>query len=351
MKVKLTEKQYVLLTDFINEAKKPLAPQKLWKFFNNNPNTAFFSVTRTTKDNKDKIYAFKLSKVKGKQTIEDLNQGNATKGCSTEVNFDKLIFGNQLILNFTQCKKRLTLDNITSIGVYDDEQSLKSEKPKDTFQIGGSTGDTTNTTNTTTGDTTNDNSEELKQEAKKAMDMILNDPMLKKAFYTQPSLWNLFVAELKGEKATGKGIVPTLKIVNGYETNFISDKLGAEFIEDEKISFKPFEDAKIPFFKDNKEFTFPFDKNTNLEYRPIVMARKLGEGFKIKGKLEDYLGYELEIIKKIDEEDNIFECRVTMVVQDGNEIKKYPYNGRLKIQILDDDIKSPGYKKKEIKNK
>ena len=89
MKLKLTEKQYELLLEYVNEAKKPLVPQKLWSFFNKNPNAAFFSVTRGTKDGKDKFYAFKISKVKGKQTIEDLNQGNATKGCSNGIPFGK----------------------------------------------------------------------------------------------------------------------------------------------------------------------------------------------------------------------------------------------------------------------
>lgn len=346
MKLRLTEKQYDLLAKYINEAKKPLVPQKLWQFFNKNPNAAFFSVTRKTKDNKEKFYSFKLSKVKGKQTIEDLNQGNATKGCSTEVNFDKMIFGNQLILNFEKCAKKLTLTDITNIGVYDDEQSLKSNSPKDSFQIGGATG---NTTNVATGDTTNDNSEELKQEAKKAMSMILNDPTLKKAFYTQPSLWNLFVAELKGGKATGKGIVPTLRLVNSYESNYIQKKLGGQFIKNKKVTFKPFEDVKIPFFKGNKEFTYPFNKNTNLEYHPMVMERKLGEGFKIKGKLEDDLAYEIEIIKKIEEVENIFECRITMIVLESTGEKRYPYNGRIKIQIVNDETKSPGYKPMENK--
>ena len=344
MKLRLTEKQYDLLLEYIDEAKKPLVPQKLWSFFNKNPNATFFSVTKKNKDGSEKNFDFKLSKVKGKQTIEDLNQGNATKGCSTEVNFDKMIFGNQLILNFEQCKKRLTLNDITSIGLYDDEQSLKSKTPKDKFQIGGSSA-TPTASSGDTQDNVGDNSEELKQEAKKAMSMILNDPTLKKAFYTQPSLWNLFVAELKGEKATGKGIVPTLKIINNYENTSIERKLGSKFIEGETVTFTPVGTTKVPFIQNGKDDEYIFDENANVQYPPKVLPRKLGEGFKFIGQIQPTLNYEIEIAKRVNDKPDTFECRVTMIVEEGATKKEFPYNGRLTIKI--NKNQSPGYKPNE----
>ena len=345
MKLKLTEKQYNLLVEYVNEAKKPLVPQKLWSFFNKNPNAVFFSVTKKNKDGSEKNFDFKLSKVKGKQTIEDLNQGNATKGCSTEVNFDKMIFDNQLILNFSQCAKKLTLTNIVSIGVYDDEQSLRSKTPKDKFEINGPTGDSSGSSTGDTQDNGSDDSEQLKQDAKKAMTMILNDPQLKKAFYTQPSLWNLFVAELKGEKATGKGIVPTLKIINSYESSSIERKLGTSFIEGEKVTFTPVGRTKVPFIENGKNDEYIFDENANIKYPPKVLPRKLGEGYKFIGQIQPTLNYEIEIVKKVKDKPDTFECRVIMIVEEGSTTKEYSYNGRLIIKINKNE--SPGYKPNE----
>ena len=80
--------------------------------------------------------------------------------------------------------------------------------------------------------------EELIDDAKVAMHLILNDPTLKKAFYSQPTLWNLFTAELSGNKATGKGILPTLDIVGSYVDKHIIERLGANFIEGETIKYE-----------------------------------------------------------------------------------------------------------------
>ena len=147
-----------------------------------------------------------------------------------------------------------------------------------------------------------DEDEDLKQDGKRAMEMILNDPNLKKAFYTQPSLWNLFVAELKGKKATGKGIVPTLKIVGNYESKGIESKLGTTFIEGDKITFRPVGTTKIPFTRNGKNDEYVFDENRNIEYHPKVLPRKLGEGFKVVGEIQTSLSYEIEILDKVEKE-------------------------------------------------
>ena len=88
-----------------------------------------------------------------------------------------------------------------------------------------------------------------------------------------------------------------------------------------------------------------------MEYHPIVLDRKIGESFKFKGKLEDYLSYEIEVLKNIENTPDTFECRLTMIVLEGAELKKYPYNGRFTITIVDNEAKSPGYKpiEKQIK--
>ena len=51
---------------------------------------------------------------------------------------------------------------------------------------------------------------------KKALKAITSDPKLQAAFYRQPSFWKLFMADMQGKTASGKGIQPTLALINGY---------------------------------------------------------------------------------------------------------------------------------------
>lgn len=64
---------------------------------------------------------------------------------------------------------------------------------------------------------------------------IMNDPNVKKAFYTAPSLWNYIVAKAKGEKATGTGIYPAYQLINKYYNNRSNKKLPG-FTDKENLS-------------------------------------------------------------------------------------------------------------------
>lgn len=67
---------------------------------------------------------------------------------------------------------------------------------------------------------------------------IMNDKKLEKAFYSEPSLWDRFVAELKGKKAEGKGIITVRNIVDSYEKNKVKDYLSGILKEGEKYKYK-----------------------------------------------------------------------------------------------------------------
>jgi hypothetical protein len=176
--------------------------------------------------------------------------------------------------------------------------------------------------------------DELKREGKKAYEMILNDPNLKKAFYSQPNFWELFVAELRGEKATGHGIVPALKIINSYETKSIESKLGAGFIEGKKVSFKPMETIKVPYKRNKKEYYYEFDSLSNKIYQADVLERQLGEGPKLYGSLiTGKLSYEIEIISKDKKADDVFICNIVMIVKEGQTSTRFPYNNKIEIKI------------------
>ena len=93
--------------------------------------------------------------------------------------------------------------------------------------------------------------EKVKKEkmyGKKALKMITSDPQLQAAFYRQPSFWKLFMADMQGKTAPGKGIQPTLALINGYldkknkqsNPDLASFKMGkiADLTIDKPITFK-----------------------------------------------------------------------------------------------------------------
>lgn len=81
---------------------------------------------------------------------------------------------------------------------------------------------------------------------------VLNDPNLKKAFYTAPSLWNYFVSALQNKKATGKGIYPAYQLINKYFNDKINSKLpGFTDKENKRVSFYLIDDISIPYYQIN----------------------------------------------------------------------------------------------------
>ena len=78
------------------------------------------------------------------------------------------------------------------------------------------------------------------------MDAIINDPILKKAFYKQPSLLNLIMSAIKGENPKGTGIVPAEQIVRNYSISKAKGSLGDAF----------------DYFIPNKELTYTLINGT-----------------------------------------------------------------------------------------
>jgi len=190
-------------------------------------------------------------------------------------------------------------------------------------------------------ETQKDDDDILKRDGEKALELIIHDKNLQKAFYTQPNFWELFKAELKGKKAVGTGIITVIDLVGKYETKKINVNLDAEFIEHKKINFRPIHSVKIPYVRNDKEYTYLFDSLSNIEYTAIVAPRKLGENYKAKGKLQDYLGYELEILSKDKTLVDTYVCNLTMIVSKQNTIMRYPYDNQFPIKI--DRRESTGY--------
>lgn len=153
--------------------------------------------------------------------------------------------------------------------------------------------------------------EEFRAEAKIAMDMILNDPLLKKAFYRQPSFFELLKAELTGKKAVGKGILPTLQIVGDYKNREMDTKLGATFKEKEIVDYKLDNRVILPYTTQSGEENFVLEADTN--YRVYVAKSDFAGNRKLVSYTDDTkskVNYTIEILNPTDK-DNIYRCKFT----------------------------------------
>lgn len=178
----------------------------------------------------------------------------------------------------------------------------------------------------------------LKNDAKRAYEIIINDPLLKQAFYKQPSLWNLFVAELKGKKAVGSGIVPTLDLVGKYKTKKIEERLGSEFKSNKIVTFNVLDKPVQIVYLDKNATSKKFQLDVGKPYEIKVRDYKIGDEFKVLYSGVD--SYKILVKEKTDEP-NIFLCEVVKMVRLPNEIKQYSKKD-VRIKFLP----SEGYKPK-----
>ena len=374
MKIILTEEQFKLIENYIDEVRKAPNPEKLSVFFNDNPKAQFFSVVQRIKGGSDTEYDFKFEEINGHKMIKDINKGTKTKGCSIDARFDTMIYGNKFEVNFGKCGT-LVINNVVGLKVFADEQSLKSGHQMDSYEVEHDLDKTSSdfieqyynklknvqvddeihfdskfkwdgivqekkeeyvvvSMKQATSKSTNpiilkidltDNpfyeedgftmfksqandkefkievkkffvdkdsgqKEEPKQEepkqdtsepvvddsqgdAKKMMDAIINDPMMKKAFYRQPNLWNLISSAMKGENPEGTGILPAKQIIQKYNMGKIEKQLGDLFknfsvnkpltytLISGDITFEPFdEDGQPIIFKKNGKYSAKVDE-------------------------------------------------------------------------------------------
>jgi hypothetical protein len=154
--------------------------------------------------------------------------------------------------------------------------------------------------------------EELKLDAKEAFEKILADPMMRKAFYSQPTFWQTFMAELKGKKHPGNGIITVLNIVKKYEDKKIVELIGEGF-SDKKgviVKFQPLEPTTLNYNaqkEGRKSFTIQTLKPTEIK----TSADKRETGLVLEVNLPDDPNYILRVV--VDgktETENIKECRL-----------------------------------------
>lgn len=170
---------------------------------------------------------------------------------------------------------------------------------------------------------------------KKYYNDIINNPNLKKAFYTAPSLWNYIMAAAKGEKATGKGLYPAYQIINRYYSN-ASDLKMPGFTDKENLSalfIVPYR-VEIPYdYNDGTKDVLVLNAGTNK-----AVVRPYEPGFADNKVLtrRNY-GFKIVVKKPTDEKDDQFYCDIYV---DKKNVKPDTYKIKdVKLTF----IKSKGY--------
>lgn len=180
-----------------------------------------------------------------------------------------------------------------------------------------------------------------KATAKEMMKRIISDPILKKAFYKQPTLIDTIIASMKGEPSKGKGIGPSLAIIDKYVTNKFGKKIGPN-IKNFKVGkpalFKLFAPIVIKYMTNAKQQTQEFGIIN--PYKAIV---KYGE---TSMELVSNEGNWKVVINTAvnGEEDTFLVDVIKFTTTKEGEIKTIGRQDNVKIRM----IKSPGYLPTEI---
>ena len=191
-------------------------------------------------------------------------------------------------------------------------------------------------------------SDKLKTDAINAFEIITKDPTLKAAFYSQPTFWQAFVAQLKGEKPKSNSILPILDILDKYNLkNDASSKFMMNFNVDKLAKFSFLRVIDVPYktsdrTNDSKSFTTEKQDITVRRYvvsgADKVLIKDLGDGLFLR-----------ILVKEEVEGEDTFRCELEIGELDN---KKWVNKT---IGIIDANIKffqSPGYNvKKDINNK
>lgn len=183
-------------------------------------------------------------------------------------------------------------------------------------------------------------------EAQRAFNMIVNDKDLQDAFYSEPSFWKKFVAELKGEKPVGNGIIVALDLINKYKTKRTSEKLGDGFKvgKDLKIFYKPLDEISINYLNE----TFELEKNKN--YTQLEDAVKTVDFDASDYQIGDYTPYDKLlinftkkfefIVKEKTTEENVFICDVVFNYK-NNKKSERAVQKDVKIKFLNSEGYTP----------
>lgn len=168
---------------------------------------------------------------------------------------------------------------------------------------------------------------------------ILSDPILKKAFYTTPTLWNYFTSALKNKKARGTGILPAYDIINKYYKTKIDNKFtGFTNKENKRAVFYLFEDVEIPYYQINDNTNRKIMTIEHGHLRATVRQYEAGLG---DVKLLTYrssggnYGFKIVVKKQIDGNSDLYFCDIYV---NNNKVQENKYKiENVKIKFLNSE--------------
>lgn len=178
-------------------------------------------------------------------------------------------------------------------------------------------------------------------DSKAMVDAIANDPSMKKAFYKQPTLWNVMKSALKGEKRQGTGVVPAEDIISKYGLTNLNKEV-ASIIKNFNFN-KPVTYTLMTgtiTFPSSKKGAQPIVFETNKKYSAIVTEPKFGERYLV---LTDNGAKVKMFIKNKNQKQlgrNVFDVVFNKMVPDaqGQMVKK-----QINATIMLDSKKGSGY--------
>lgn len=191
-------------------------------------------------------------------------------------------------------------------------------------------------------------SDDVTRKAEDMMKAILNDPLMKKAFYSQPSLWNMIVSAIKGKNPKGTGIVPAWDIVHKYGVTKQQKALGPN-----GKNFKPNKQAQFEVMYQELVINatgLPQDalrlSPSPSRYVAMVQPYKVGgdERLTLENKKQ---GFKIRVLKPYKDVPDTFEASVikTITSKTTGEVKEYPKSAIIKFN----NENGSGYSKLDTK--
>jgi hypothetical protein len=168
-------------------------------------------------------------------------------------------------------------------------------------------------------------------DAKKMMQMIISDPLMKQAFYKNPTLWNVIVSAVKGEKPRGTGIVSAYKIIGDYRTRAIKDKIGPS-----ANHFKMGRAANFKFIEQNVSMNPTGQLTDKLElpitstFRAVLQKYKLNDDNLVLSSSQP--SFKIVIKKEIENLPNSFEVEVVKEIKTRLGIKTYTQPAKVRFE-------------------
>ena len=175
--------------------------------------------------------------------------------------------------------------------------------------------------------------QKTEDEAKAMMQAIINDPLMKKAFYKQPTLWNLIVSAVKGVNPKGTGINPAMKIINQYKTKDNKLKIGSTGNNFKTNKPAKFEIIETEFFMNptgNPSDILKLEPNAT--YKAWVNEYKLGDEYLTLSNKK--LGFKILIKKELKDIANGFDVIIVKIVEGKKtgEIREYPKEAKIRFK-------------------